>query len=146
MDAVSKKLSHFLADLYLLYFKTLNFHWNMEGAQFFMYHKLLESQYEELAKSGDEVAERIRQLGPKAPGSMKELLKLACLKESDTDLSMEDMIQELVRGNEQLVKHAHEIITYCDSHGDPGTSDMVVGLMRHFDKQAWLLRSHSISS
>ncbi|MCH9610041.1 MAG: Metalloregulation DNA-binding stress protein [Chlamydiales bacterium] len=142
MEEVAKKLSHFLADSYVLYIKTLNFHWNMTGPQFFMYHKLLESQYSDLADANDDVAERIRQLGYKAPGSMKEFLTLACMKESPNDLSDKEMIQELVEGHELMVKHAGELVAYCDSNGDPGTSDMIVGRMRDHDKQAWLLCSH----
>ncbi|MCP5469185.1 MAG: DNA starvation/stationary phase protection protein [Chlamydiales bacterium] len=142
MNEVIKKLSHFLADSYVLYIKTLNFHWNMTGSEFFMFHKLLQDQYEALAEASDDVAERIRQLGGKAPGSMAEFLKLACMKESLTDLSMTEMVRELVASHELMVKHAGEIIAYCDQNGDPGTSDMIVGRMRDHDKQAWLLRSH----
>ena len=142
MDEISKKLSHFLADSYVLYVKTLNFHWNMTGEQFFMYHKLLEGQYESLAGANDEVAERIRQLGYKSPGSMQDFLKLACMKESPTDLSMKEMIQELAESHKLMVKHAGELVSFCNSHDDPGTSDMIVGRMRDHDKQAWLLISH----
>lgn len=142
MEAIAKKLSHYLADGYVLYIKTLNFHWNMTGEQFFMFHKLLQGQYEALAEANDDIAERIRQLGFKAPGSMKEFLKLACMEESASDLSDKEMIEELAEGHKLMVKHAGELISYCDEHGDPGTSDMIVGRMRDHDKQAWLLVSH----
>lgn len=142
MKEISKKLGHFLADSYVLYIKTLNFHWNMTGEEFFMYHKLLQGQYEALAEANDDVAERIRQLGDKAPGTMKDFLKLACMKESSSDLSAKEMISELVKSHELMVKHAGELIAFCDKNKDPGTSDMIVGRMRDHDKQAWLLRSH----
>ncbi len=76
----------------------------MEGPQFFMYHKLLEEEYEELAEAIDEIAERIRMLGGKAPASMQEFLKLASLKEGKSTQSWERMIQELVEDHEALVE------------------------------------------
>src|SRR5690349_8537607 len=95
LDKINLKLAHFLADTFVLYTKTLNFHWNMVASEFFMYHKLLEEQYKGLAEALDELAERIRMLRGTAPGSMTEILKLACLKESTKHLSQEKMVHEL---------------------------------------------------
>lgn len=143
---ICQKLSHFLADTFVLYVKTLNFHWNMKSAQFYMYHKLLQEQYEALQEAADEVAERIRMLGGIAPGSLKEFLDLACLKESSTKLTDQQMVKELVSVHEKLVEHCRELIQFTDSVNDQGTSDLLVDRMRDHDKQAWLLRSHLTSS
>lgn len=135
-------LSHFVADTAVLYVKTLNFHWNMVGPQFYMYHRLLEEQYKELAEALDELSERIRMLGGAAPGSMEEFLKLACLKESKSTLSQDTMIKELADSHESLIGHCHEVIAFSDSIGDQGTSDLLIERLRAHDKNAWLLRSH----
>lgn len=145
IDQVCQKLSHLLGDTQVLYVKTLNFHWNMHSPQFFMYHKLLQTHYEDLQEVGDELAERIRMLQRSAPGSMAEFLKLACLKESANNLSGQQMIEELVANREHMVKHYLEVIQYTDSIGDQGSSDMLVSQLRDHDKQAWLLRSHLTS-
>jgi starvation-inducible DNA-binding protein len=71
---VVEGLTHVVSDTFVLYVKTLNFHWNMIGAHFFMYHKLLEEQYKEMATAIDDLSERIRQLGHWAPGSLREFL------------------------------------------------------------------------
>lgn len=142
MKDVCTKLGVFLADTFVLYTKTLNFHWNMEGPQFFMYHKLLEEEYEELAEAIDEIAERIRMLGGKAPATMQEFLKLASLKEGKSTQSWERMIQELVEDHEALVEKSHELIEFTDSVSDQGTSDLIVERIRSHSKEAWLLRSH----
>lgn len=144
IDQITSKLAHFLSDTFILYVKTLNFHWNMVGPEFFMYHKLLEKQYEELAEANDELAERIRMLGRVAPGSLQEFLKLSCLKESPTDLSQEQMIHELVETHEAMVEHCHEIIQFTDEKKDQGTSDLLIERIRSHAKQAWLLRSHFV--
>ncbi len=75
-------LSHMLADSYTLYLKTHNFHWNVTGPMFQTLHLMFETQYNELALAVDEVAERIRALGERAPGSYAEYGKLTNVKES----------------------------------------------------------------
>ena len=80
-DGVVEILNNTLADLHVLYVKTRNYHWNVTGIQFRDFHKLLEDQYDQLSEAIDEVAERVRQLGAPAPGSMQEYLKRARLKE-----------------------------------------------------------------
>lgn len=145
MNQIALMLAHFLSNNFVLYVKTLNFHWNMAGPQFFMYHKLLEHQYEELAKANDDLAERIRMLGGLSPGSMKELLSLAGLKESKSNLSWQEMIQDLVASHEAMIEECHHLIEFTDQKKDQGTSDLIIERIRFHDKQAWLLRSHLIS-
>jgi starvation-inducible DNA-binding protein len=135
-------LSHILADTGVLYFKTLNFHWNMVGPEFYMYHRLLEEQYKELAEALDDLAERIRMLGFPAPGSMSAFLQLACMNESLENLSQEEMVRELVESHESMVEHCRELIKASDALSDQGTSDLLIERLRLHDKNAWLLRSH----
>ncbi len=142
MGSIPDLLAHFLADTLVVYFKTLNFHWNMVAPQFFMYHKLLEEQYKELQGAADDIAERIRMLRKKAPGSMKEMLTLASLKESPSSLKGDQMVKELVHAHEEMVKKSHALIQYAEAQKDQGTSDMMIERLRFHDKQAWLLRSH----
>lgn len=142
IDAITRHLGHFLSDTFVLYVKTLNFHWNMVGREFFMYHKLLEEQYKELQEALDELAERIRMLGRKSPGSMKRFLGYAELKESHEELKAEQMIHELVDDHEKLVESGHKLINLTEEASDQGTADLLIKRIRSHAKQAWLLRSH----
>lgn len=139
---IADRLAIFVADTFTLYVKTLNFHWNMRGAQFFMFHRLLEEQYKDMAEGADELAERIRGLGEMAPGSMKEFLKLTNLSESASKLPQNEMVLELVLDHETLVEECHELIQFVDEQLDQGTSDLLADRIRFHSKQAWLLRSH----
>ena len=71
-EQIAAGLSNLLADSYTLYLKTHNYHWNVEGPLFNTLHLMFETQYTELALAVDEIAERIRALGVKAPGSYSE--------------------------------------------------------------------------
>ena len=96
---VVKALEQILADSYALYFKTQNYHWNVEGTEFRSLHLLFEGQYEDLAESLDELAERIRTLGVTVP-ALSSLIKLASISELDPNVSASEMLKSLVKDQE----------------------------------------------
>lgn len=138
---IAKGLSRLLADTYTLYLKTHNFHWNVTGPHFQTLHTMFESQYNELALAVDAIAERIRSLGEKAPGSYAEFSKLTSIKESTGTLSAEKMIAELVLGQEQVAKTARGIFPLADNAHDEPTADLLTQRLQIHEKTAWMLRS-----
>ena len=78
-EKIAEGLSKVLADSYLLYLKTHNYHWNVTGELFHQLHEQFEEQYTELAEAIDEIAERIRALGFRAPGTFQEFNELASI-------------------------------------------------------------------
>ena len=140
-EQIAKGLSHLLADTYTLYLKTHNFHWNVTGPMFPSLHVMFEVQYTELALAVDLIAERIRTLGVKAPGSYSEFAKLSSIKESTGDLSAQQMIAELVSGQESVVKTARSIFPIVDESHDEPTADLLTQRMQSHEKTAWMLRS-----
>jgi|UniRef100_A0A486XV63 starvation-inducible DNA-binding protein len=139
--AIAHGLSILLADTYTLYLKTHNYHWNVTGPMFQTLHTLFETQYTELALAVDEIAERIRALGEFAPGSYKEYAKLTNLKEADGIPSAEDMIKDLVKGQEAIAKTARSIVPVADGAADEVTLDLLTQRMTVHEKTAWMLRS-----
>ena len=77
--AIAQGLSKLLADTYTLYLTTHNFHWNVTGPMFNSLHAMFMAQYTELWNAVDPVAERIRSLGHKAPGSYAQFAQLSSL-------------------------------------------------------------------
>lgn len=139
--AIAHGLSVLLADTYTLYLKTHNYHWNVTGPMFQTLHTLFETQYTELAVAVDDIAERIRALGEFAPGSYKEYAKLTNLKEADGIPSAEDMIKDLVKGQEAIAKTARSIVPVADGASDEVTLDLLTQRMTVHEKNAWMLRS-----
>ena len=109
-EKIAEHLSHLLADTYILYIKTHNFHWNVKGSMFQTLHLLFEEEYTELAQAVDTIAERIRALGFPAPGSYKKFKALSSIKEEDGVPKAEKMIEQLVKGQEAIVKTASAAI------------------------------------
>lgn len=138
---VCRGLSKLLADSYLLYLKTQNYHWNVTGKMFQPLHTLFEEQYQELAASIDEIAERIRALGEFAPGSFSSFSKVSSIKEETSIPTAEEMIQNLVQGNEAVVTTAREMMSDTEDAEDDVTADLLVERMQVHEKNAWMLRS-----
>ncbi|NGX31463.1 MAG: DNA protection during starvation protein 2 [Chlamydiae bacterium] len=139
---VAKELNVFLANSYILYTKTQNFHWNLVDARFYSIHLLFEKQYHELQEAIDMIAEKIRSLGEMSPGSMKEMLKFATLKESSAKLNANQMLKTLLKDHESLCKQLCKLINLTGKLNDLGTQDMLIERLRVHEKQAWFLRSH----
>ncbi len=143
-ERVIHVLQHLLADEITLYLKTRNFHWNVNGPEFYQLHKLFEAQYEQLDAVMDNVAERIRALGGYAAGSMKEFLELTDIPEvtgahaSDPEARMEYLLLE---DHEQVIRELRTMVDTLDEWGDAGTQDFVTGVMETHEKMAWMLRA-----
>ena len=140
-ESIATGLSKLLADSYSLYLKTHNYHWNVEGPQFNTLHLMFEGQYTELATAVDEIAERIRALGVKAPGSYSEFSKMTSIAEGTGDESAEEMIRQLAIGQETVVRTAREAFPAADAAHDEPTADLLTQRMQIHDKNAWMLRS-----
>jgi starvation-inducible DNA-binding protein len=134
-------LSRLLADTYTLYLKTHNFHWNVTGPMFNTLHLMFETQYTELALAVDLIAERIRALGEPAPGTYKEFAKLSSIPEADGVPAAEEMIRQLVEGQEAVVRTARAIFPTTEAAADEPTADLLTQRMQTHEKTAWMLRS-----
>jgi len=142
--AVSETLGLLLADEHVLYIKLRNYHWNVVGMQFKPLHELFEEQYNLLAVSIDNIAERIRSLGFFAPGSLKDFLGMARLVETDhLNGKAETMLVNLIRDHEAIIQILrYDLEMAMDKYGDAGTSDFLTGLMEEHEKMVWMLRAH----
>ncbi|MDR3491051.1 MAG: DNA starvation/stationary phase protection protein [Gammaproteobacteria bacterium] len=138
---VADELTHYLADTYLLYLKTQNFHWNVTGPNFHSLHLLFESQYQELTAAVDLIAERIRALGSVTPASFSHFIKLSSLKEENGVPNATHMISQLLHDHETISHHAQIIFTVAEKNNDQATMDMLIQRMQEHDKAAWMLRS-----
>ena len=139
--AIADGLSRLLADTYTLYLKTHNFHWNVTGPMFQTLHLMFETQYNELALAVDQIAERIRALGVRAPASYHEFAKLSSVLEDDDEPDAHEMIRRLVRGQETVVRTARSVFDAVGRAHDEPTADLLTQRMQVHEKTAWMLRS-----
>ena len=140
-EAIAQGLSGLLADSYTLYLMTHNFHWNVTGPMFNTLHVMFMQQYTEQWTALDTIAERIRALGFPAPGTYKEFVKRASIKEVEGVPKAMDMVRHLVAAQEATARTARKLFPLTDEANDQPTADLLTQRLEVHEKTAWMLRS-----
>ncbi len=138
---VAQALETVLADTFAVYLKTLNYHWNVEGANFRALHLLFEEQYTELAAAVDEIAERIRTLDEKAPAGFAAYARLSSIEDGDETADAEAMLKDLGAAQEAVIKSLNTALNAAQIADDEGTVALLDDRLRAHQKAAWMLRS-----
>ncbi len=141
-DQVVTALSKLLADTDTVYLKTHNYHWNVTGPMFNTLHTLFETQYTEYALAVDEIAERIRAVGARAPGSYSEFAEIASVKEDRGSPPAMQMVENLAADQKTIVMAARSVVEAPETIGDQASADLGARRIQVHEKNAWMLRSH----
>ena len=141
--SVVKILNALLADEYVLYTKTRNYHWNVVGRQFNDLHKFFAGQYEELDDFIDDVAERARTLGGHSVATLAEFQEATRLKEHPGQYpGADEMLDNLLTDHETIIRELRaDGDAAASKYHDAGTNDFLIGLMEKHEKMAWMLRA-----
>lgn len=134
-----KQLDILLADYHLYYQKLRNFHWNVEGKNFFDLHEKFEEMYDDAKIKIDEIAERILTLRMNPVSNFSEYLKLANLEESNTNLQDYQMVETLLEDHGKIISQMRKVVKTADDGGDEGTIDLVGAYIRELEKSSWML-------
>ena len=134
-------LARLLADTYTLHIKTQGYHWNVVGPNFRSLHLMFEEQYEELSDAVDEIAERIRTLGPLAPGSYREMAALASVSDEEGAPGAMEMVSRLIGANEVVIRTAGAVVRAAEAIGDPASLDLATQRIAVHEKTLWMLRA-----
>ncbi len=142
---VTEMLIPILAETYALAVKTHGAHWNVTGSGFFELHERFGEQYEALFEAADDLAERVRALGAKAPVGLGELAKLAqgAADSSDSRVSSEGraLVALLLKDHRTLSRRLSVGVKVAQSAGDEATADLLIGRIHEHDKTAWMLQA-----
>jgi starvation-inducible DNA-binding protein len=138
---IAEGLGRVLADSTVLYAKTHGFHWNVTGPMFNSLHLMFMEQYAELWTSLDEIAERIRALGHKAPFGGSIYRELSSIPETQGVPAAMEMVRELVEGHEAVARTIRSVFGVADEANDQPTADLLTQRLQIHEKTAWMLRS-----
>ena len=134
-------LNSLLADAHILNVKLHNYHWNIQGSQFFQIHELTEKYYDYFFGVYDDVAERVLQLGGKPLASAKAYLEATKLDEEEgSAFAPEQVLKAVLADLEVVHKTTLEIMDLCDEANDIGTGNMIGGIIDWLEKTTWMLR------
>ncbi len=140
-EAVSKALGSALADTYRLVFKTHAYHWNVEGPLFYSIHNLTETQYNDMFKAADVLAERIRALGQVAPFNLSEIMSASVIEDKAELPSAGEMCRDLSEDHERMAHRLRGLIKIAGEHEDPVTEDLATERAAFHEQAAWMLRA-----
>tara|TARA_R100000951_G_C2613253_1_gene171918 strand:- start:630 stop:1106 length:477 start_codon:yes stop_codon:yes gene_type:complete len=140
---VVENLNKLLANLHVHYQKLRNYHWNVEGPDFFDIHETFEEEYNEVKLEIDEVAERIRVFGKTPYSTLSKYLEISEIKETGTDLNADEMVKEILRDFEILLSFMVDSIEASEKIGDISTNDLITGFMKRREKKHWMLTAFS---
>lgn len=138
---LANNLAGLVADTYLLLVKTQGYHWNVVGPLFISLHRLTEEQYQNLFEAVDDLAERIRALGFPAPSTITEMVALAEVGEDTGNPTAEEMVENLVRDHERVVRRLREATVAAEDLHDAVTAGMLTDRMQFHEQAVWMLRA-----
>ncbi|NKB46626.1 MAG: DNA starvation/stationary phase protection protein [Legionellales bacterium] len=139
MTKLIECLKTVLADTYVVYLKTQDYHWNVTGPNFYSYHKMFEEQYRELAEAVDEIAERIRAVGERAPSGFKVYDEYTKVNEVTVTTDSVSMVKDLHSSHLTVIQSLQKLKEEAVTQGDSVTEDLAIGRLTIHQKVAWML-------
>lgn len=137
---LENKLNEFLADLNLFYRKLQNYHWNVQGKDFFQVHAKLEELYNEINEQIDEIAEHIAILGGQPLGTLKDYLEKSTIKEAENKkIKSSEIYNNILADYEELLKKTMEIKEEADAEKNYATSSLIDEYILEYGKIIWML-------
>lgn len=132
-----------LADYHMLYFKLRNFHWDVEGPDFFELHENFENDYNIAKENIDIIAERIRSFGLKPGMSMNDIIKKSNIDEVEGDLTAVEMVKELLMDFSVLHNSMLDVLNASLDIGDNVTEQIITDFMRYLEERNWMYTAFS---
>ena len=137
---ISSEMRKLLADVFVLYVKTKNFHWHMSGRHFRDYHLLLDEQSDQIFAITDDIAERVRKIGGTTLHSIRDIGKHQRLKDNDSEfVAPREMLAELCDDNQHLVRLMRVTHAVCDRHNDVATTSLLETWIDQAERRTWFL-------
>jgi starvation-inducible DNA-binding protein len=141
MEEVRTQMKTAFADVFSLYLKTANFHWNVEGFDFYQMHKLFETIYTDVYDSIDPMAEQIRTLGTYTPASFSRFQELSSIEDANKPLSAQEMLDALYTDNQTVITSLTAALKAAQGQNLQGLMNFLAGRIEQHNKWAWFLRA-----
>ena len=137
---ITGALNALLADVFVLYLKTKNFHWHMSGPHFRDYHLLLDDNADQILSMTDDIPERVRKIGGTTIRSIGQIGRIQRLADNDAEfVTPADMLSELREDEKRLVHIMRAVHTLCDDAGDVATASLLENWIDESQKRSWFL-------
>lgn len=140
MEKIIQELNQYLADLCVFYRKLQNYHWNIEGNDFFVIHSKLEEYYNEINEQIDEVAEYILSKNGEPLGTIQDYLNITKIEEAENKKIKSNLILEnIIKDYNYLLESVKNIKIEAENIKDCDTSTFVDEKILEYTKRIWML-------
>src|SRR5216683_1060106 len=137
---ITRELRKMLADVFVLYVKTKNFHWHMSGRHFHDYHLLLDEHSEQVFAMTDDIAERARKIGGATLRSISDIARHQRLQDNNEEsVTPKEMLAELFADNQQLTRSLRSTHEVCEKHNDVATASLIENWIDETERRTWFL-------
>jgi starvation-inducible DNA-binding protein len=143
MDNFENQIKIAYYSQYAFAIKAQNFHWNVEGSDFYQLHNLFETIYSEVYGAVDAFAENIRKIKAYTPASLERFSALTAISDEVEVLAPQAMIAELLADAEKMQEIMKVLFTEAEARGENGLSNFLADRQDAFAKHAWFLRATS---
>ena len=141
MEEITDPLKIAFADTYAFYVKAQNYHWNVEGPMFAMYHEFFGKIYEEVGGAIDQFAEEIRAQNAYAPGAFSRFSELTNIRDEVLIIKPEQMVATLFSDNATVLASLQRARDVADKYGENGLVNFIEERLDQHKKHAWMLRA-----
>ena len=142
MEEITNPLKVAFADTYALYVKAQNYHWNVEGPMFPMYHDFFGNIYEEVGGTIDAFAEQIRAAGAYAPGAFSRFAELSNIQDEVlVSLVPAQMVSNLYMDNVKVIDSLNAVRDIAEKYSERGLVNFLEGRLDAHKKHAWMLKA-----
>ena len=136
---VVKELNNLICNYHVYYQNLRNFHWNIQGENFFDLHSQFEELYNDARLKIDEVAERILTLRHRPKSRISDYLSSAKIEEAPVLNDDREMVLTILKNHRELISNLRNIITVAGDLNDEGTIDMAGSFLENLEKKSWML-------
>jgi starvation-inducible DNA-binding protein len=142
MEEITNPLKVAFADTYALYVKAQNYHWNVEGPLFPMYHEFFGDIYNEVGGAIDRFAEQIRAAGAYAPASFGRFTELSSIQDEVlVDVDPGQMVSNLFMDNSLVISSLKDVRDIADKYGERGLVNFLEERLDAHKKHSWMLKA-----
>lgn len=141
MEEIVIPLKKAFADTYAFYVKAQNYHWNVIGPLFPMYHEFFGKIYEEVGGAIDMFAEEIRAQNAYAPGAFSRFSELSSIQDELLVRKLEEMVETLYNDNNTVLLSLKAARDVADKYSENGLVNFLEDRLDNHKKHSWMLRS-----
>ncbi len=139
VQPVADALAVLLADFQVYYANLRNFHWNVQGSNFYALHAEFERLYDDAAEKADEIAERLLQLDVTPEPRPSKYLQVAQIKENEMVHCGQECLTQVLDMVKTLIAQERAVIAAADEAGDESSNALMSDYLREQEKLVWML-------